>query len=66
MAIGTPPSLSSRTPTNRSQDHWSKLIAERIKNRNDYNLSEDFVRKMMDAIHQESIRHQTRIMNPEK
>jgi chorismate mutase len=48
------------------QDHWSKLIAERIKNRNDYNLSEDFVRKMMDAIHQESIRHQTRIMNPEK
>lgn len=48
------------------QEHWTKIIAERLENHKDYNLSQQFVRQMMDAIHQESIRHQTKIMNPEK
>jgi chorismate mutase len=29
----------------------------------DLKLSEGFIRQVMDAIHQESIRHQTNIMN---
>ena len=31
-----------------------------------YQLSKKFIREVMDAIHQESIRHQTKIMNPKK
>lgn len=45
------------------QAHWTKLIASRLEKSGEYNLSESFVRKIMDAIHQESIRHQTRVMN---
>ncbi len=45
------------------QEHWTKLIAERLKMTSDYGLSQDFVRKVLDAIHQESIQHQLRIMN---
>ena len=48
------------------QDHWSKLIASRLNESEDYKLTRPFVRKLMDAIHQESIRHQTRVMNPDK
>jgi hypothetical protein len=29
-------------------------------------LSDSFVRRLMDEIHQESIRHQTKVMNPKK
>ncbi len=47
------------------QDHWTKVIASRIDQRGDYRLTRHFVRQLMDAIHQESIRHQTKVMNPE-
>ena len=46
------------------QEHWNKLISKRLNQSNDYHLTNQFVRTLMDAIHQESIRHQTRIMNP--
>jgi chorismate mutase len=45
------------------QGHWSKLINERLSESESYNLSAHFVRQLMDAVHQESIRHQTKIMN---
>ena len=48
------------------QEHWSNLIQKRLENSEAYSLSRPFVRQLMDAIHQESIRHQTAIMNPEK
>jgi chorismate mutase len=48
------------------QEHWSKVIGVRLDGSEEYNLSQRFVRKLMDAIHQESIRHQTAIMNPSK
>lgn len=46
------------------QRHWKKMIANRLSKAADLNLSEEFVREFMDALHQESIRHQTRVMNP--
>lgn len=46
------------------QEHWSKVIAKRLDQAGDLHLTPQFVRQLMDAIHQESIRHQTRIMNP--
>lgn len=46
------------------QEHWAKLIAKRLESAGDYDLTELFVRKIMDAIHQESIRQQTKVMNP--
>ena len=45
------------------QEHWRKMIAGRLSKANDYQLTESFIRSMMDAIHQESIRHQTKVMN---
>ncbi len=48
------------------QEHWQRVIASRIEKRGDYRLTQQFVRQMMDAIHQESIRHQTKVMNTEK
>jgi chorismate mutase len=48
------------------QDHWKHVIASRIEQRGDYRLTQQFVRQLMDAIHQESIRHQTKVMNTEK
>lgn len=47
------------------EQHWKKLIQQRMSTAEDYNLTERFVRQIMDSIHQESIRHQVRIMNPE-
>ncbi len=47
-------------------EHWKKVIAARLSKSDDFNLTERFVRQIMDAIHQESIRHQTRVMNPDK
>jgi chorismate mutase len=44
-------------------EHWMNLIRKRLSMAGDLELSEDFVRQIMDAIHQESIRHQTRVMN---
>lgn len=46
------------------QQHWLKIIASRLEKMDDYRLSEDFIRQFMDAVHQESIRHQTKVMNP--
>lgn len=48
------------------QEHWSNLIQKRLDTSEDYNLTRKFVRQLMDAIHQESIRHQTAVMNPSK
>lgn len=47
-------------------DHWMKIINSRLDASEDYGLTKKFVRSLMDAIHQESIRHQTAIMNPSK
>lgn len=44
-------------------EHWRKLISARLGRSSEYNLSDRFVRQVMDAIHQESIRHQVRVMN---
>ena len=45
------------------QEHWTKSITSRLSKSEEYNLSERFIRQFMDAIHQESIRHQTKVMN---
>lgn len=45
------------------QEHWAKIIHERLERDGEYGLSKDFIRKLMDAIHQESIRHQVKVMN---
>lgn len=47
------------------QEHWRKIIANRMAQAPDFHLTTDFVRALMDAIHQESIRHQTKVMNPD-
>lgn len=46
------------------QEHWEKVIRKRLNSSEEYNLTEQFIRKIMDEIHLESIRHQTRVMNP--
>ncbi len=46
------------------QEHWRKVIAQRLEKSDDYDLTNKFIRDIMDAIHQESIRKQTKIMNP--
>lgn len=45
------------------QDHWAKMISSRMLKSEEYDLNRRFIRQLMDAIHQESIRHQTRVMN---
>lgn len=45
------------------QAHWEKIIANRLRLAEDYNLTHQFIRQLMDAIHQESIRHQVKVMN---
>jgi chorismate mutase len=47
------------------QEHWAKVISRRMSKSEEYNLTERFIRQAMDAIHQESIRHQTKVMNPD-
>jgi chorismate mutase len=46
------------------QEHWSKMKNERLKKSDEYGLTEYFIRRAIEAIHQESIRHQTKVMNP--
>jgi chorismate mutase len=46
------------------QEHWARMIGKRLELAEDYELTEQFIRKIMDAIHQESIRQQTKIMHP--
>jgi chorismate mutase len=43
--------------------HWSNLIQSKMGKAKEYGLTERFVRQIMDSIHQESIRHQVRVMN---
>jgi len=45
-------------------EHWKKIIEQRLSKANELELSIDFLRSVLDAIHQESIRHQTEVMNP--
>lgn len=45
------------------QEHWEKMIRQRLAQGESTQLSSDFIRQMMDAIHLESIRHQMKIMN---
>lgn len=45
------------------QEWWMKIIESRLSKSDNYQLSERFIRQIMDAIHQESIRHQTKVMN---
>jgi len=45
------------------QERWMKIIESRLSKSDNYQLSERFIRQIMDAIHQESIRHQTKVMN---
>ena len=42
---------------------WDQLLTKRIEDGNKKDLSEDFIVKIFRAIHQESINHQTKIMN---
>lgn len=46
------------------EEHWKNVISSRLEKAQDYQLSERFIRQIMDAMHQESIRHQLRVMNP--
>lgn len=48
------------------QEHWNNIINKRLEKSEDYNLTRKFVRQIMDSIHQESIRHQTAVMNPDQ
>lgn len=45
------------------QEHWEKMIRQRLGQAQTTQLSTDFIRQLMDAIHLESIRHQMKIMN---
>ncbi len=44
-------------------NRWDEIINTRAENAAKKKLSREFVIEMMEAIHQESIRHQTKIMN---
>lgn len=47
------------------QEHWKEIIEKRLSQSEELRLTPKFVRSVMDAIHQESIRHQTKVMNPD-
>lgn len=47
------------------QEHWKEIIEKRLGQSDELRLTPKFVRSVMDAIHQESIRHQTKVMNPD-
>src|SRR5690606_7470180 len=44
-------------------EHWGKILQSRLNNSDLNQLSPKFIRQILDAIHQESIRHQERVMN---
>lgn len=44
-------------------NQWMKILQERLNSSNITGLSPAFIRLLMDAIHQESIEHQNKIMN---
>lgn len=45
------------------EDHWKKIVQQRLENNSHTGLSLKFVREILDHVHQESIRHQTKVMN---
>ena len=47
------------------EEHWKKLLVARLEKAGEMYLTPKFIRSIMDDIHQESIRHQTRVMNPD-
>lgn len=47
------------------EDHWKKNIANRLLKSEQYKLTPLFIQQIMDSIHQESIRHQLKVMNPD-
>lgn len=47
------------------EDHWKRVIESRMEQADDYFLTKIFVKNFMDNIHQESIRHQIKVMNPD-
>jgi len=47
------------------EEHWKKMIESRLAKADDYFLTQIFVKNLMDNIHQESIRHQVKVMNPD-
>lgn len=48
------------------QEYWMEQIASRLTKGPEMQLSAVFIRQLMDAIHQESIRHQVKVMNMKK
>ena len=46
------------------EEHWKKLLESRLHMAKSLNLSDDFVRSILDAIHLESITRQISVMNP--
>lgn len=42
---------------------WDEIVHDRIQKGNQKHLTEDFIKDLFEAIHQESIRHQTKVMN---
>lgn len=47
------------------EEHWKSVIESRLSKADDYFLTQIFVKNLMDNIHQESIRHQVKVMNPD-
>lgn len=44
-------------------EHWQKTLSKYLSHSKDSGLSEEFIRALLDAIHQESINHQNVVMN---
>jgi chorismate mutase len=45
---------------------WDEIVHNRVKSGHKKQLSEDFIKAIFEAVHQESIRHQNIVMNVEK
>jgi chorismate mutase len=44
-------------------NRWDEIVNDRIAKGSKKELTEDFVKELFEAVHQESIRHQTKVMN---
>jgi chorismate mutase len=44
-------------------NRWAEIVTDRIAKGAKRELTEDFIKELFEAIHQESIRHQTKVMN---
>jgi chorismate mutase len=47
------------------EEHWKKIIEFRLSKAEELYLTKVFTRNLMDNMHQESIRHQIKVMNPD-